>query len=38
MGQSYDCPIVSEATLKDMGEVEWYKNTTKQDKVLAIYA
>ena len=32
LGQSYDCPSVSELTLKDMGEIDWYQTITKHNK------
>ena len=33
LGQSYDCPSASEATLKDMGKINWYQthNKTQQN-------
>ena len=32
LGQSYDCPSASEATLKDMGKINWYQTTSKHNK------
>ena len=29
LGQSYDCPSASEATLKDMGKIDQYQTMTK---------
>ena len=29
LGQSYDCPRASEATLKNMGKIDWYQVTTR---------
>ena len=29
LGQSYDCPSASEATLKDMGKIDSSQTTTK---------
>ena len=35
LGQSYDCPNASEVTLKNMGEMDHYQTTAKQDTPVA---
>ena len=37
LGQSFDCPSVSEATLKNMGKIDLYQTTTKLDKVQNVH-
>ena len=37
LGQSYDCLGASEATLTDMGKLDWCKNTKTLNKLPTAY-
>ena len=34
LGQSYNCPRASEATLKDMGKINWYQTLAKRESCI----
>ena len=36
LGQSFDCPSASEATLKDMGKINQYQTTTERNKTQIV--
>ena len=37
LGQSYNCPIPSDVTLKDMSKIGWYLTTTKYNKAWVMH-